>query len=70
MIEKPTQRAVPAADLAGATCDTCLAAAAVLVALGARRLAFCAHHYRDHALTLTAAGWAIVADSREKLMNR
>jgi hypothetical protein len=52
------------------TCDKCgpgVEAQVILENTDHKTIAFCAHHYRDFALTLLAGRWTILEDNRERL---
>lgn len=66
----PAQKPSEVLDLSGMACDACAAGAALLVALGPRKLAFCGHHYRAHEHTLATSGWRVVSDQRDRLLIR
>ncbi len=54
------QSAIPDLTLMD-TCDQCGAAACVRVAVtGAQHLDFCGHHYDEHAMALSAAGYRVL----------
>ncbi len=54
------QPAIPDLTLTD-TCDQCGAAASVRVAVtDAQHLDFCGHHYTEHEMTLSAAGYRVL----------
>jgi hypothetical protein len=51
-------------------CDRCGAEGHIRLVKGGLDLVFCAHHYREHDIELSFAGFLINADTRDTLTTR